>query len=60
MKRFKVYSTILALLSGIVLGQALIHLSILFFVFGVIIDIASLLVGDLAELTTGVTEVSND
>mgnify|MGYP003365534289 CR=1 FL=1 len=56
MKRFKVYSTILALLSGIVLGQALIHLSILLLVFGVTIEIASLLVQDLAELTG----VSND
>lgn len=56
MKRFRVYSIILAILAGIVLGQALIHLSILFFVFGVIIDISSLLVGDLAELT----EASND
>lgn len=56
MKRFRVYSIILAILAGVVLGQALIHLSILIFVFGIIIDIASLLVGDLAELTG----VSND
>lgn len=56
MKRFKVYSIILALLAGIVLGQAMIHLSILFFAFGATIEIASLLVQDLGELT----EVSND
>lgn len=56
MKRFRVYSVILAILAGIVLGQALIHFSILLFVFGVTIDIASLLVGDLEELTG----VSND
>lgn len=51
MKRFRVYSIILAILAGIVLGQAWVHLSILLFVFGVTIDIASLLVGDLVELT---------
>lgn len=51
MKRFKVYSIILALLAGIVLGQALIHLSILFFAFGATVEIASLLVQDLEELT---------
>lgn len=56
MKRFRVYSIILAILAGIVLGQALMHLSILLFASGVTIDVASLLVGDLEELTG----VSND
>lgn len=56
MKRFKVYSIILAILAGILLAQAWIHLSILLFVSGVTIDIASLLMQDLEELTG----VSND
>lgn len=51
MKRFRVYSIILAILAGILLAQAGIHLSILLFVAGVTIEVASLLVQDLAELT---------